>query len=476
MASEPPTERPCEILTVSRAQPFPLRYGRLTAPRRRGPRGPRTSSTPPRPTLLRRSPRASRAGRSSSSSSPTPPTSARVAGGSSAARSRSSRTDGSPPVAALKRARTLALRRARRVIVPSRYLAELAIGWGLDPARVVVVPQSRRRCSPSRRRRRGPARGLVFAGRLTRQKALHTALDARRPRSRAPSCSCSATGPTATRLERHAAELGLNGRVRFAGSVPRAEVLRALASAEALVLSSDWENFPHAAVEALALGTPLIATAVGGVPEIVIDGVNGLLVPPGAPDGSGARRSRRFLGSAGAAREPRGRGARLGRAPVGAARLRADRGAPRRGGGAVSAPAEEPLPRVLMVGRTRYTLPLPEWLARKFDALERQLDYRVLASAEEGSPIADDALPARPAEPSAPARRRALLPALSVPRPPPDQGVPPGSDHRREPVHRRRRDRRALAPAAARSRRSSSRCTATGGRRPGSTARRRASC
>ncbi|MDX6398309.1 MAG: hypothetical protein QOJ43_1717, partial [Gaiellaceae bacterium] len=50
---------------------------------------------------------------------------------------------------------------------------------------------------------------------------------------------------------------------------------------------------------------------------------------------------------------------------------------------------ETPRPRVLMVGRTRYTLPLPEWLARKFDALERQLDYRVLASAEAGSPVAD---------------------------------------------------------------------------------------
>jgi glycosyltransferase involved in cell wall biosynthesis len=43
-----------------------------------------------------------------------------------------------------------------------------------------------------------------------------------------------------------------------------------------------------------------------------------------------------------------------------------------------------------MVGRTRYTLPLPEWLARKFDALERQLDYRVLASAEAGSPTANE--------------------------------------------------------------------------------------
>lgn len=46
-------------------------------------------------------------------------------------------------------------------------------------------------------------------------------------------------------------------------------------------------------------------------------------------------------------------------------------------------------PRILMVGRTRYTLPLPDWLARKFDALERQLDLRVVASANAGSPATD---------------------------------------------------------------------------------------
>ena len=43
-------------------------------------------------------------------------------------------------------------------------------------------------------------------------------------------------------------------------------------------------------------------------------------------------------------------------------------------------------PRILMVGRTRYTVPLPDWLARKFDALERQLDYRVIASVDERAP------------------------------------------------------------------------------------------
>ena len=158
----------------------------------------------------------------------------------------------------------------------------------------------RRRPEPGARRSRSTSaperRGLVFAGRLTRQKALDTALDAI---ARVPEANLLVIGdgPDRARLERHAAELGLNGRVRFVGSVPRAEVLQAFAAAEALVISSDWENFPHAAVEALALGTPLIATAVGGVPEIVVDGVNGLLVPPGHP-GALAAAIERFLGSA----------------------------------------------------------------------------------------------------------------------------------------------------------------------------------
>ena len=76
----------------------------------------------------------------------------------------------------------------------------------------------------------------------------------------------------------------------FVGSRPRDEVLRYLAGARAAVLSSAWENLPHAAVEALAVGTPVVSTAVGGVPEIVHDGENGLLVPAGDP----ARSPRRF--------------------------------------------------------------------------------------------------------------------------------------------------------------------------------------
>jgi glycosyltransferase involved in cell wall biosynthesis len=51
-------------------------------------------------------------------------------------------------------------------------------------------------------------------------------------------------------------------------------------AADLTLLSSSWENFPHAAVESLAQGTPVVATAVGGVPEIVEHDRNGWLVPP----------------------------------------------------------------------------------------------------------------------------------------------------------------------------------------------------
>src|SRR5205814_25062 len=70
-------------------------------------------------------------------------------------------------------------------------------------------------------------------------------------------------------------------RVRFLGAQPRGRVLELFRAADGAILSSEWENFPHTVVESLAVGTPVLATAVGGVPEVVRDGENGLLVPAG---------------------------------------------------------------------------------------------------------------------------------------------------------------------------------------------------
>jgi glycosyltransferase involved in cell wall biosynthesis len=185
-------------------------------------------------------------------------------------------------LAALRRARTAALRTAARVTVPSAYLARLAAGFGLDPARVEVLPNPAPAELPAAPAPQPPGT-LVFVGRLTRQKGLGTALAAL---ARVPAARLLLVGegPEREALEARARELGLDGRVAFLGALPRVEALALVAGAEAALLASDWENLPHAAVEALAVGTPVVATAVGGVPEVVDDGVNGLLVPPGDPE------------------------------------------------------------------------------------------------------------------------------------------------------------------------------------------------
>jgi len=83
-------------------------------------------------------------------------------------------------------------------------------------------------------------------------------------------------------LEREATELGVADRVRFLGR--REDVPALLAAADALVLPSSIEGLPLVVLEAMAARRPVVATAVGGTPEAVVDGETGMLVPPGDID------------------------------------------------------------------------------------------------------------------------------------------------------------------------------------------------
>ena len=140
-------------------------------------------------------------------------------------------------------------------------------------------------------------------------------------------------GPERSRLEKLAAELGIAERVEFRGEV--ADVRAHLADARVVALTSEHEGTPNALLEAMAMGRPVVATPVGGIPDLVRDGVDGCLAEPtpaalseaiGAlltdddlaeqHGGSGARTSRRVrLGSC---RRPDGRrvSARAQRRPV----------------------------------------------------------------------------------------------------------------------------------------------------------------
>ncbi|MFN3476458.1 MAG: glycosyltransferase [Candidatus Methylomirabilales bacterium] len=88
-------------------------------------------------------------------------------------------------------------------------------------------------------------------------------------------------GPLRGQLEELARELGLEQDVRFLGS--RHDIPELLALMDVAVLPSLEEGFPNAVLEAMAAGKPVVATRVGGVPEAVIHGETGLLVPPKDP-------------------------------------------------------------------------------------------------------------------------------------------------------------------------------------------------
>ena len=288
MGDGEPSERPCEVEVVSRRWPFPVRYGLVTLAGARAARDADAVYAT-----------ATYAAAAAASGLARRPLVVKLVSDPAYERAQRYRLfdgtleefqqAGGRSVEALKAARTRALRRARSIVVPSAYLAGIAEGWGLrgDRIRVLTNPAPPPRDIEPQQL---PPGSFVFVGRLTRQKALGVAIDAvaQVPNGR---LVVVGDGPERAELELRAAAVD-GGRIEFLGSRSRDDALAVVAGATAAVLSSDWENLPHSAVEALSVGVPVVATAVGGVPEVVHDGENGLLVEPGRPDALAAALTR----------------------------------------------------------------------------------------------------------------------------------------------------------------------------------------
>jgi glycosyltransferase involved in cell wall biosynthesis len=88
-------------------------------------------------------------------------------------------------------------------------------------------------------------------------------------------------GPLSTALHARHVDLALGDRFQFLGQ--RDDVLELLAGADAFVLASLQEGLPVALMEATSLGLPVVASSIGGVPQVLEDEVDALLVPPGDP-------------------------------------------------------------------------------------------------------------------------------------------------------------------------------------------------
>jgi D-inositol-3-phosphate glycosyltransferase len=181
-----------------------------------------------------------------------------------------------------------------RIIVSTEHEREqLSRLYGLPASRLEIIPcgvdleaftpgTPDERCVARRELAHDGLPTLLFVGRLDPIKGVDLLLEsvaAMRRQARLIVVGGDPAGdPEVERLRALTAGLGIPTRVDFPGAVPQDALVRYYRAADALVVTSRYESFGLAAVEALACGTPVVASPVGGLPSIVRDGENGLLV------------------------------------------------------------------------------------------------------------------------------------------------------------------------------------------------------
>jgi len=143
---------------------------------------------------------------------------------------------------------------------------------------------------------------VLFVGRLTPQKGVGTLVAAvgllKDPSARV---LLVGDGPERPALERQAERIGVGDRLHFVGFLAHERLPAMFSHADLLVLPSLYEELGTVLLEAMQAGLPIVASKTGGVPDVIEDGVNGLLVPPADP-GALARAIDRLLADSGLAR------------------------------------------------------------------------------------------------------------------------------------------------------------------------------
>ncbi len=179
-----------------------------------------------------------------------------------------------------------AARRADAIITVCRALKEQLVALGADGGKINVlrngVDLSAFRPVPPLEARETlglPASGRVIAsvGHLIPRKGHDLVIEAVAALPDA-TLVIGGSGPERAHLERLAQRLGVTDRVRFLGQLPHQDLARVYSAADALVLSSDREGWANVLLEAMACGTPVVATDVGGSSEVVTSPEAGMLV------------------------------------------------------------------------------------------------------------------------------------------------------------------------------------------------------
>lgn len=180
------------------------------------------------------------------------------------------------------------VKRAAAVVLPSQYLRNIVATWGVAAEKLHVI-YSAHTVTPLSDSRNDLRAQLGFAdhtivsiSRLTPWKGMSELLDMmveRKARGEATKLVIGGDGPERPHLEAKIKTLGLESSVRLVGALSFHDVFRYVTAADIFVLNTAYEGLSHHLIEALALGTPIVTTPVGGNPELITHEQEGLVVP-----------------------------------------------------------------------------------------------------------------------------------------------------------------------------------------------------
>ena len=183
--------------------------------------------------------------------------------------------------------RRFSLKKAASIVVPSLFTKTMVTGWLGESEKIRVIynagnGQSDYHSTVLPDRMPGKCR-LITASRLIPLKRIDQLIKVVANLGNV-TLVIVGDGPERASLESLARDHQIEECVTFTGPLSGSEVLSAMASSDIFVLNSSEENFPHVILEAMAVGLPVVATRVGGIPEVITSHANGLLVSPYDPD------------------------------------------------------------------------------------------------------------------------------------------------------------------------------------------------
>lgn len=189
---------------------------------------------------------------------------------------------GSLRVRLMRLVRNRSVRGADAVVTPSAQLAADVTAWGA--ADVTVISNGVRWAgSPVERSDTRNSLHVLVVCRLIPLKRVDVLVDAATKAD--VDLTIIGDGPERAALDEKIRNAGVGSRVRLVGPMAHADVLERLSGSDALALASSHEGLPHVVLESLVVGTPVVTVPVGAVPDVVTDGVDGLIVEPPTVEG-----------------------------------------------------------------------------------------------------------------------------------------------------------------------------------------------